>query len=98
MELAGRQHRVLGTCTHLRDMTTTKSAPSGNDEDMPKRLLTPVEVAELLGVPEKTLAQWRSDRHGPLPLRVGRYVRYRLVDIDAWVEQQAAQARRWMAS
>ena len=51
-----------------------------------------------LGVPEKTLAQWRSDRHGPLPLRIGRYVRYRVPDVEDWIDQQAAQARRWMAS
>jgi len=49
-------------------------------------------------VPEKTLAQWRSDRHGPLPLRIGRYVRYRLADVESWVELQAVQARRWMVS
>jgi len=79
-------------------MTTTNTAIPSDDERMPKRLLTPAEVAEYLGVPEKTLAQWRSDRHGPLPLRIGRYVRYRLPDVEAWVDQQAAQARRWLAS
>ena len=79
-------------------MTTTTTAMPNDDERVLERLLTPAQVAEYLGVPEKTLAQWRSDRHGPLPLRVGRYVRYRFCDIEAWVDQQAAQARRWMAS
>jgi excisionase family DNA binding protein len=79
-------------------MTTTTTAMPNDDERVLERLLTPAQVAEYLGVPEKTLAQWRSDRHGPLPLRVGRYVRYRSCDIEAWVDQQAAQARRWMAS
>ncbi len=65
---------------------------------MPEHLLTPAEVAIYLGVPEKTLAQWRSDRHGPLALRVGRHVRYRATDLEAWVELQVREARRRMAS
>lgn len=79
-------------------MATTDVPIPGDDAHLPDRLLTPAEVAEYLGVPEKTLAQWRSDRHGPLPLRIGRYVRYRLCDIQLWVDEQATAARRWMAS
>ena len=79
-------------------MATTDVPIPGDDAHLPDRLLTPAEVAEYLGVPEKTLAQWRSDRHGPLPLRIGRYVRYRLCDIQIWVDEQATAARRWMAS
>jgi excisionase family DNA binding protein len=77
---------------------TTQPALPGDDEKMPSRLLTPDEVAEYLGVPVKTLAQWRSDRHGPLPLRIGRYIRYRVTDLDTWVQGQADQAKNWMAS
>jgi excisionase family DNA binding protein len=79
-------------------MTTTGIPVPNDDDHLPGRLLTPAEVAEYLGVPEKTLAQWRSDRQGPLPLRIGRHVRYRRPDIEAWIDQQAAHARHWMAS
>jgi len=61
-------------------------------------LLTPHDVAEFLGVPVKTLANWRSARSGPLFLRVGAHVRYRPADVQSWLEQQAAAGRRWMAS
>ena len=56
------------------------------------RLLTPDDVAELLGVPRATLRQWRYKGIGPRGVRVGKYVRYRPEDIDAWVEHQADPA------
>jgi predicted DNA-binding transcriptional regulator AlpA len=48
-------------------------------------LLQPVDVAVLLGVPISTLANWRCAGHGPPYLRVGKYVRYRLADVEAWI-------------
>ena len=48
-------------------------------------LLHPVDVAEVLGVPVATLGNWRSLRKGPPFLRVGRHVRYRPGDVDAWI-------------
>lgn len=48
-------------------------------------LLQPGDVAALLGVPISTLANWRSSGYGPPYLRVGKYVRYRLVDVEAWI-------------
>lgn len=65
---------------------------------MTEPLLTPTNVSELLGIPVKTLANWRSARTGPLFLRVGVHVRYRHGDVEDWLEQQAAAGRRWMAS
>ena len=46
--------------------------------------LTRVEVSERLRVPEKTLAQWASQRKGPKYARFGRHCRYRLSDVIAW--------------
>lgn len=42
-----------------------------------ERLLTPAPVSEVLGVPVKTLANWRSERTGPPFPRVGAHIRYR---------------------
>ena len=62
------------------------------------RLLTPTEASALLGVPEKTLAHWRTERTGPLALHIGVHVRYRLSDLEAWIEERAEEARRRWAS
>jgi transcriptional regulator with XRE-family HTH domain len=48
-------------------------------------LLTPAEVAERLGVSATTLATWRcTKRYPPSYVKVGRLVRYRLVDLEAF--------------
>jgi excisionase family DNA binding protein len=46
--------------------------------------LTPPELAKREGIPEGTLAQWRYQRKGPAFHKVGRHVRYRLADVEAW--------------
>jgi excisionase family DNA binding protein len=48
-------------------------------------LLTPAEVAERLGVSATTPATWRCTKRYPLSyVKVGRLVRYRLVDLEAF--------------
>jgi excisionase family DNA binding protein len=46
------------------------------------------EVAEILGVPVRTVYGWRHRGEGPRAFRVGKHLRYRDEDIDAWLEQQ----------
>jgi excisionase family DNA binding protein len=49
------------------------------------RLLTAREVAERLGFSPETVLRWT--RAGDLPaLRLGRSLRYRPADVDAWLE------------
>jgi len=67
-------------------------------EPASERLLTPEDVSHLLGIPVKTLANWRSERTGPLPLRIGCHVRYRYSDVQLWLEERVSAARQWMAS
>jgi excisionase family DNA binding protein len=50
------------------------------------RLWTVDDVAEFLGVPKKTIYQWRTRNYGPKGRRIGKYVRYRPEDVMAWVE------------
>ncbi len=52
------------------------------------QLLTVEELADYLGVPVATLYQWRYRREGPPGFRVGRYIRYRQTDVEAWIERQ----------
>lgn len=52
----------------------------------PARLLTPKEAGEFLGIPEGTLAQWRSQRRGPPFVKLeGRLVRYRAMDLEKYI-------------
>lgn len=52
----------------------------------PREYLSPQQAAELLGLHVDTLARWRCRGKGPAWSRCGtRAVRYRRVDVDAWV-------------
>lgn len=55
-------------------------------------LANPGEASEFLGVPERTLAQWRYLRKGPRWSKIGRYVRYRWEDLHAFVEENTKEA------
>lgn len=53
------------------------------------RLLTPEEAAPLVGVTVGTLQVWRTTRRYPLKyVKSGRCVRYRLEDIQAFIESR----------
>lgn len=54
----------------------------------PEPLAWPAEVADVLGVPEHTLAQWRSRGTGPTYIKVGRHVRYRWSAVNEWLDIQ----------
>jgi len=54
-----------------------------------EQLLTTQEVAELLQISEQTLHQWRYRKISPKGIRVGRHVRYRINDLEDWLDEQA---------
>ncbi|WP_084168027.1 helix-turn-helix domain-containing protein [Pseudomonas vranovensis] len=52
-------------------------------------MLDEVQAAKHLNVSPGTLSVWRSTGRYQLPfLKVGRKVRYRLSDLDAWLESR----------
>lgn len=51
-----------------------------------RRLLTPEELAELVGVSPGTLRGWRDRRSGPRAVKAGGLWRYREVDVIAWLD------------
>ena len=58
-------------------------------------LLTPQDVAERLGVSTTTLATWRcTKRYALTYIKVGRLVRYRLADLEAF---EASREHGWPA-
>jgi excisionase family DNA binding protein len=50
-------------------------------------LLSPDELADYLKVPVKTIYNWRSEGKGPRGIRVGRHVRFRASEIEAWLDR-----------
>ena len=60
---------------------------------MSAQILDPPAAAAYLQVPLRTLDKWRYLRRGPTYCRVGRHIRYRLADLDAWLETQAVSPR-----
>ncbi len=52
-------------------------------------LKTPQELATQLQISLATVYGWRSRGKGPRAYRVGRHLRFRQRDIDAWLERQA---------
>ena len=61
---------------------------------MTERLLTAVEVADLLSVPKTRV--WSMSRRGEIPtVRLGRReVRYRPQDVDAWIARRTTSRPR----
>ncbi|TWD14197.1 excisionase family DNA binding protein [Streptomyces sp. T12] len=59
---------------------------------LPNRYLTPIDMADLLGVPVETVYQWRRKQTGPRGFRVGRHLRFDPEDVRVWVESQMERA------
>jgi excisionase family DNA binding protein len=50
--------------------------------------LSPESLATWLDVPVRTVYAWNHKNTGPRPVRVGRHVRYRRSDVEAWLVEQ----------
>ena len=51
-----------------------------------ERLITTEELAAYLSVPRSTLYAWRYRGEGPPAIRVGRYLRYRMTEVEGWLD------------
>jgi excisionase family DNA binding protein len=70
-------------------MTTTSRQPTHHAATSgDARLMRPDEVAAFLGIPLRTIYRWRTRREGPASYRVGRHVRYRLDDVERWLDER----------
>jgi predicted DNA-binding transcriptional regulator AlpA len=56
----------------------------------PSRLATVQDLADFFGVPVRTIYAWKAKSTGPTPIRVGKHLRYRWADVNAWLDSQAA--------
>lgn len=53
-----------------------------------KRLLDVPEAAEYLGLSISTLNKWRCYGEGPVFVKMGRAIRYRISDLDTYIERR----------
>lgn len=69
-------------------MTTTPSRTA--------RLMTTDDLAELLGVTERTIKRWRASGDGPPHMMFGRTVRYHPARVQAWMlaREQGTPSRK----
>ncbi len=56
-------------------------------KDQPKGTWREAQAASYLGMQVGTLRQWRFKSVGPVYLKIGRAVRYRQEDLDAYLEK-----------
>ena len=71
--------------------TAHPSLPFGDKPIPPSpadRLLSVEELADYLEVPVKTIYTWRHHNTGPRGFRVGKHVRFRWRDVEAWVTER----------
>lgn len=65
-------------------MTTTSA-------ELPN-LLSVEELSAYLGIPKPTIYVWRTRGIGPLGIKVGRHVRFRQADVEAWLEERTLRS------
>lgn len=66
--------------------------PFGQDaEALHDRLLTAQDLASYLDVPVKTIYTWRYHNTGPRGFRIGKHLRFRRSDVEAWVAERIAE-------
>jgi len=58
------------------------------------KLLSPEQLSELFDLPLGTIYRWNYAKTGPPVLRIGRHVRYRETDVEAWLDEQALEQGR----
>ena len=58
------------------------------------RLLTREEAAARLSLRPQTLAAWSSQSRGPRYMKLGKSVRYRQSDLDAFMEESYVSPER----
>jgi predicted DNA-binding transcriptional regulator AlpA len=67
---------------------STRSPIGGQHEAIcdEEHLITESQAADLLAIALKTVRNWRHLGRGPPHLKLGRLVRYRMRDLNVWLE------------
>jgi excisionase family DNA binding protein len=62
--------------------------PSADVLAPPGPLLTAEECAAYIKIPVQTLYDWRYRGIGPRSHKIGKYLRFRPSEVDAWIDAQ----------
>lgn len=54
--------------------------------------MTTEDVSRWLSIPVSTLAWWRTTGRGPCFVKAGRAVRYRMEDVERWMQRCSEEA------
>jgi len=57
-----------------------------------EKLLTPQEIADILGVQPSTIYQWTHQGYIP-HVKIGKFVRFKEKDVERWVEKKTSNGR-----
>ena len=82
----GRSRRVSGHLSHLIGMRDEPSATGL------ERMLSTRELAEHLGIAPQAIYDLRTAGRGPRAIHVGRELRYRVSEIQAWLDRMSEPA------
>jgi predicted DNA-binding transcriptional regulator AlpA len=63
----------------------------GMEDCMTSELMAPAELAQRLAKSTAVLANWRYLGIGPRFIKLGKSVRYRVADVEAWLDEQTHQ-------
>lgn len=86
---------VSARLVHLLCMDTSNRPLTTDFMSTPSDVLTLSQLAEYLGVAAQTLYDLRSQGRGPRGFRVGRELRFRLSEVEAWLcRMEEADAER----
>jgi hypothetical protein len=94
------ESRAVHSVSHTEAIEDAAVPVAGVDAGRGERLrdafalLSPEDMAALIGIDTRTLAVWRSMHKGPDFVRLGRAVFYRRADVLAWVELNVTNTDR----
>lgn len=80
--IAGLQSDIAALVERVKCLEAARPPPN-------EKLLSQEEAAVVIGVKPTTLSSWRHYGKGPRYVKVGRSARYKLQDIENWLDQQA---------
>jgi predicted DNA-binding transcriptional regulator AlpA len=84
----------------MPELENPETKPTDQISSILAGYLTPKELANALGVSQRTIARWHHFREGPPRVAFGRKVFYRLESVSAWIascerpEPRAGRTRR----
>ena len=61
-------------------------------QDKSDELIGPEALAEYLGIPLLSIYIMNSKGTGPRRIKIGKHVRYRRTDVDAWLNGKAIES------